>query len=369
MVNRYGAIEKRHTNLNTKPEQALNEYLTDNIKAAELSLNLAEFLGLKDEDGKTLRLAKSFDNVDKINTGRAEVVTVANKLVEKYGKAEALIMLVHASGMYATSSKIGRGNFTVKDGVAVDASNLGDGTQRYQFFEGKKDFNKSVLKEVFGDDVQLTEAGNLKKIQTIDGVKIDTSLLAETSKAARADKDYIGRKKQADTSELVVREIAQHYKDQIENGALDKEDFGMMMMSMASNMQSPLKRAANLGYIFKDKVGKKYKGEFRYEHMIPTNYMVMQLTDAYMNDGNVNLDALFKEYTVAVIPVTMDNILDEVKLTQVMPIGYIVGNSSTQRYYNMSTFGHPDLYAIESLNPKDKGKVYGEAAANTDFSN
>ena len=368
MVDRYGAIEKRHANLNTKPEQALNEYLTDNIKAAELSLNLAEFLELKDEDGKTLRLAKSFDNVDKINTGRAEAVTVANKLVEKYGKAEALIMLVHASGMYATSSKIGRGNFVVKNGVAVDVNNTGDGTQRYQFFEGKKDFNKSVLKEVFGDDVQLTEAGNLKKIQTIDGVKIDTSLLAETSKAARADKDYVGRKKQADTSELVVREIAQHYKDQIENGALDKEDFGMMMMSMASNMQSPLKRAANLGYMFKDKVGKKYKGEFRYEHMIPTNYMVMQLTDAYMNDGNVNLDALFKEYTVAVIPVTMDNILDEVKLTQVMPMGYIVGNSSTQRYYNMSTFGHPDLYAIESLNPKDKGKVYGEAAANIDFS-
>jgi hypothetical protein len=368
MVDRYGAIEKRHANLNTKPEQALNEYLTDNVKAAELSLNLAEFLELKDEDGKTLRLAKSFDNVDKINTGRAEAVTVANKLVEKYGKAEALIMLVHASGMYATSSKIGRGNFVVKNGVAVDANNTGDGTQRYQFFEGKKDFNKSVLKEVFGDDVQLTEAGNLKKIQTINGVKIDTSLLAETSKAAIADKDYVGRKKQADTSELVVREIAQHYKDQIENGALDKEDFGMMMMSMASNMQSPLKRAANLGYIFKDKKGKKYKGKLRYEHMIPTNYMVMQLTDAYMNDGNVNLDALFKEYTVAVIPVTMDNILDEVKLTQVMPLSYLVGKSSTQRYYNMSTFGHPDLYAIESLNPKDKSKVYGEAAANTDFS-
>ena len=91
------------------------------------------------------------------------------------------------------------------------------------------------------------EKGKLKKI--------DTSLLAETSKAARADKDYIGRKKQADTSELVVREIAQHYKDQIENSALDKEDFGMMMMGMASNMQSPLKRAANLGYMFKDKVG------------------------------------------------------------------------------------------------------------------
>jgi len=34
----------------------------------------------------------------------------------------------------------------------------------------------------------------------------------------------------------------------------------------------------------------------------------------------------------------------------------------------MSTYGHPDLYAIESLDPKDKGKVYGEGVANIKFS-
>ena len=34
----------------------------------------------------------------------------------------------------------------------------------------------------------------------------------------------------------------------------------------------------------------------------------------------------------------------------------------------MSTYGHPDLYAIESIDPKDKGKVYGEAVANIMFS-
>jgi len=368
IVNRYGAINKRHANLNTKPEQTLNEYLTDNVKAAELALNLAEFLDLKGGDGKTLSFAESFDNVDKINTGRVEIVTLGEKWVKKYGKEKALMMLIHASGMYTTSAKIGRGNFVVKDGVAVEVGVKGDGAQRYQFFEDKKDWNKNVLKEIFGDDVQLTEAGNLKKTQTIDGKKINTSLLAETSKAAMVDRDYAGRKKQAAVSEQVTRDIAQHYKDQIKDGALDKEDFAMVMMGMASNMQSPLKRAANLGYIFKDKIGKKYKGKFRYEHMIPTNYMIMRLTDAYMNDGNVDLNALFKEYTVAVIPITMDNIFGEVKLTKVMPIGYIIGNNSTQRYYNMTTFGHPDLYAIESLNPKDKGKVYGEAAANTEFS-
>ena len=429
LVSVYGSINKRHANLNTRPEQTLDKYLTDNIQAAELGLNLAEFLDLKDENGKALQWGDLFDDVHKINTGRAEIVTIGKKWVEIHGKAKAMMMLVHASGMYSTSSKIGRGHmFEVdSDGVVQEIDTLPDmsnkellklaasmkdpdvvrpvqtvatqmelagveyqdawrndlikairkqrtkkytrslGTQRYQLFNGAKDFNKWVLKEVFGDEVSLTDIDNLRKFQTLDGVEVNTSLLAETSKAAMADRDYVGRKEQAAISELVVREIAQHYKDQIAAGVLDKEDFGMMMMSMASNMGSPLKRAANLGYIFKDKGGKKYKGKVRYEHMIPTNYMVMQLTNAYMNDGNVDLDALFKEYTVAVIPVTMDNILDEVKLTQVMPIGYLVGNSSTQRYYNMSTFGHPDLYALESLDPEESGKVYGEAAANANF--
>jgi len=434
LVNRYGNIEKRHANLKTKPEKTLNEYLFEELKVVELEKTLAEFLNLTDDKGKTLQLSKSFDKKDKINKARAEIVTIGKKWVKKYGKERALMMLVHASGMFTTSAKIGRGNlFKVNDnGVVVELDVLKDmsnkellelaetmkdpdtirpvqkvatqmelagpkhqgalrndlikairkqratayakstGGQRYQVFNSKKDYNTWVLKEIFGDEIQLTDKGNLKKIQelTINGdkVKINTSLLAETSEAAMSDKDYAGRKKQAAVSEQVVKDMAQHYKDQIEAGALDKEDFAMMMMSMASNMQSPLKRAANLGYIFKDKKGQKYTGKLRYEHMIPTNYMVMQLTNAYMNDGSVNLNALFKEYTVAVIPVTMDNIFDEVGLTKTMNTGYRVGGSSRQRYYNMSTFGHPDLYAIESLNPKDKGKVYGEAVANIKFS-
>ena len=380
IVNRYGAIEERHANLKTKPQKTLNEYLFEELKTIELSETLAEFLNLTDDKGKTLQLSKLFDELGRIKNGRAEIVTIGKNWVKRYGKERALMMLVQTSGMYATSTKIGRGMFKVdKDGnvYMVSPKDIGRqsfGDQRYQFFENKKDFNTWVVKEIFGNEIQLTDKGRLKKIQelTINGkkVKIDTSLLAETSKAAMSDKDYKARKKQAKVSEQVVKDIAQHYKDQImkPKPALDKEDFAMMMMSMASNMQSPLKRAANLGYIFKNKEGQKYTGDLRYEHMIPTNYMVMQITNAYMNDGSVDLDALFKEYTVAVIPVTMDDIFDAMGLTQTMNAGWRVGDSSTQRYYNMSTYGHPDLYAIESLNPADKGKVYGEAVANIMFS-
>jgi hypothetical protein len=381
IIKRYSDIEQRHANLNTQPEKTLNEYLFDNIKAAELEMNLAQFLELKDEFGKYIKISNSFDNIDRINNMRAEIVTLGQKLVKKYGKQVALIMLVHSSGMYATSTKIGRGKFKVDENgiiyeiIPADIGKEAFGSQRYQAFDGKKDFNKNVLKKIF-PELQLTNAGNLKKFQTLDGVvdrkgkprKIDISLLAEKSKEAMQDKDFKAREAQAKISEQFVKDISQHYKDQIVKEVLDKEDFAMLMMSMASNMQSPLKRAANLKYTYKDKKGKKYKGELRYEHMIPTNYMVMKITSAYISDTKVDLDALFKEYTVAIIPSTMDDIFEEMGLVHVMPIGFEAGQSARVRYYNMSTYGHPDLYAIESIDPKDKGKVYGELASNMKFS-
>ena len=387
LVKRYATIDKNHTNLKTQPEQKLNEYLYDNIKAAELELNLAEYLELKDENGKLMKFSELFDDTGRLNNQRSAIINFGKKLIENYGREKALMMMIHAGGMYSTSTQISRGNHLVNDSgkiykITEDQITKLDkkgkrktqfSSQRYQSFTGKKDWNINVMQVVF-PELKLTKAKNLEKFQNLDGVvdekgklkKIDTSLLAESSEKGMEDRNFEAREAQAKLSEEFVRDIAQYYKD---NKALDKIDFGMLMMSMSSNMQSPLKRAANLKYIYKDKKGKKYKGKFRYEHMIPTNFMVLKITDAYMNDkSDVDLDALFKEYTVAIIPVTMDNIMEEMNFINTMPIGFEAGQSSRVRYYNMSTFGHPDLYAIESLDPKDKGRIYGEGVVNIKFS-
>ena len=220
LASRYGSINERYANAKTKPEKTLNEYLYDNLKAAELEMNLAQYLDLKDpETGKFIQLSKSFDNINKINKARAEVVAVAKKLVSKYGKEKAFMMLVHASGMYATSSKISRGNFTVnEEGIVVEVTlKEGEsfGGQRYQVFDSKKDFVDNVIKKVFKDEtIKTTKKGGLSKFQTLKGVldekgklkKINTSLLAETSKEAMLDRNYEDRKEQAKLSEEFVRE-------------------------------------------------------------------------------------------------------------------------------------------------------------------
>ena len=366
LVSRYNTIDANHINLNKTPDQNINRYLHENLKAGELQQNLAEFLNLKDESGKYIQMSKEFDNVDAINKMRAEIETLGHKLIDKYGREKALKMMVMAGGMYSSSTQIGRGNIVMGDFGLIKITEdqitkrqlpntfIGSfkqkfSSQRYQAFESAGDY-ANMLKRVFGNDIKTD------------------SLIAESSKAALKDKDFAGRKEQAKLAEDFVRDLAQHYKDQITEGVLSKVDFAMMMMSMASNMNSPLKRAANLKYIYKDKKGKKYKGKFRYEHMIPTNYMVMAITDAYMNDSDVNLDELFEQYNVAVIPIPMDNILEKMGFQFVMPIDYINGQRATKRYYNMSTYGHPDLYAIQSIDPKDNGKIFGEGVANIKMS-
>ena len=377
LVKQYAVIDKNHTNLKTKPKETLNKYLYNEVDAGVLQETLKDVLGIDDN------LATAFDNTTRIKNQRAAILDLGKNFIETYGREQALMMMIHAGGMYSTSTQISRGNHVVKNGKVVKITKdqitkldkkgkvkTEFSTQRYQSFEGKKDWNKNVLKKLF-PELQLTEADNLTKLQTLNGVKdkVDTSLLSESSEKGMQDKNFAAREAQAKLSEIIVKDLAQYYKDKISDGNLDKVDFGMLMMSMASNMQSPLKRAANLKYIYKDRAGKKYKGKLRYEHMIPTNFMVLSITDAYMSkNSDIDLDALFKEYTVAIIPVAMDDIFEEMGMVYTMPFGYDGKQTSRVRYYNMKTFGHPDLYAIQSIDPKDKGKVYGKEAANVKLS-
>ena len=382
LVKQYAVIDKNHTNLKTKPKETLVKYLYNEVDAGVLQETLRDVLDIKDN------LATAFDNTARIKNQRAAIIDLGKSFIKTYGRKQALMMMIHAGGMYSTSTQIGRGNHIVdtlgnvvkitKDQITkrnLPNTFIGSvkekfSSQRYQSFEGKKDWNNNVLKILF-PEIQLTDAGNLTKLQTLNGVKgkVDVSLLSESSDKGMQDRDFAAREAQAKLSEIIVRDLAQYYKDKISGDKLDKVDFGMLMMSMASNMQSPLKRAANLKYIYKEKAGKKYKGKLRYEHMIPTNFMVLSITDAYMSkNSDIDLDALFKEYTVAIIPVAMDDIFEEMGMVYTMPFGYDGKQTSRVRYYNMKTFGHPDLYAIESIDPKDKGKVYGEDAINVKFS-
>ena len=362
-IKQYSIVKENYKNLKILPEQSLNEFLFDESKAAETNTNIIKLLEL----GK-VKMTTLFNNIDNIIKQRLFAKELGNHLINTGMKPAqvARLFVSYYKGMYATSSKIGDGGIVIdKEGNVVkgDVNNIG--SPRYQSFSNVNDFVNNVIKQIKGlEDIKLTPSGQVKNKQNIGGIIVDFNLFEETSKSAMQDKDFAGRKAQAKEARKSIDLMMSFMVDKVldNNSIYTKEDLAMLMASMKSNMQGPIKRAANLKYIYQGKnISIK---DLRYEHMIPTNYILLKLVDIYMNNkGSIRdskVNKLFEQYTVAVIPKVMDDVLAKMKLVDIMPIGYLDGDSSYKRYYNMNTFGAQNMFTIKSIDPKDKGKIIGE---------
>ena len=287
--------------------------------------------------------------------------------------------------MFAASSKIGDGTFKIvnhRDGTrsvvkrskAEIAKMDTKFTQRYQVFENNKDFFEQIVSDYDGEiEYKLDGKGALIEL-TIDGKKVtDTELsLYDEKTNSVIDKNgelikdipYTERKAQSKRAQDFIKNMM---KIVVNGSSYDAMDIGMTIMSMQANMNAPIKRAANLEYASIQKGLKA--SDYRWEHMMPTNYVILNLIDYYTNNKNADADAmadkLFNKYNVAVIPKTMDKVLEETRLQQFMPADYTLDQPVWRRYYNFLTFGDPRIKAIVTLNPDGKkieiGKAYEEA--------
>jgi hypothetical protein len=344
----YNKIDKQFKNANTALPITLEEMLFDSLKASEENTNLLKFLKIKGN-------LSNYYTVENINKQRQIPVEIATKMLsEGKSKEEVIKFLTLAKGMYASSSKIGKGNFKVVDGLVVEVfegdQDYSFGSQRYQVFDSVKDYEDNVINQITG----------------LKPTKI--KLFPDTSKSAISDRNYEGRLDQAKDFRGVVDTIMLYMTDGIIDSDLPytKVDLALVMAAMKSNMSAPLKKAANLKWIFEG--GNIDVKDLRYEHLIPTNYMMLNLLDVYLNNkGNERTkkaNELFKEYTVAVIPRSMDDTITDVGLQDVMNSDYKTGEDPISRYYNLRTFGNEFMFALKSIDPKDDGKIVGQEWAN-----
>ena len=160
--------------------------------------------------------------------------------------------------------------------------------------------------------------------------------------------EYDKRKEQADEAWNTLIDYLTYIK---ENGTA--LDFGITMMSLKSNMPSMLKAAAPVEYYY---VGPKTKlSDLRYEHIIPTEYIVLKLTE-HFSGNKVDLQKLKDVYKVAVIPKSMDENIN-IQRKQTMGADWTTDMHETLRYYDDVTAGNTNMFAIKSLGD---GKIYGE---------
>ena len=263
-----------------------------------------------------------------------------------------------------SSSKIGDGQFTIsnnKNDLGQNVVNRNEDaisgeTNRAQVFENVQDFVDNLL-NLISDKYEATSTtkGIIVK-ETATGVQInlDTTTPAQKSKNVINEIKQNGEQATYKNRLNFANEARARIKSRMEYLKKKNDPIlsAMTMASFKSNMKAILRAAANAEYIFVGDLNTDEK--IVYEHLTPAEVIVMLLLDTYFGKSKISVDEIFKNYHVALIPESMDNILKEFGFQQTMPKGFLQDLSKfLQRYYNDLTYGSVQ-YAVKSL--KD-GKV------------
>jgi hypothetical protein len=325
----------------------VGDFTIEEINQRELSENLQKLLNLD------TNLAEAFEDPANITFQRDLEAAFVEDLVNKKGKEDAVrIALTILKGHNATSGKIGAtslGTRPADPGVKPQP--------RYQVFESIEDYINTVVNTLPGVKVIMGKTKDGKT--TIESVTIDGKPIDKyPSREAQKSKTKKHFEETFDKREVEAQEawdtMIDYLKFVYKNG--NNLSFAMNMMSLKSNMDSMLKASALAKYYY---VGPAMKTiDLRYEHMIPTENVVINLTKHFLGD-KIDLQALKDKYNVAIIPKQMDDNIN-VQFQKSMPSDWTVDMSETERYYGDLMLGYNNMYALEVIGGPNKGDIIGK---------
>ena len=367
-------IKELDVSISQEMEMDFRDYFIRNTENAFLEKKLFDMLG-----EKIPPKYKSFNDIyndkSRIIKARATVPALITHMItsKKEGglglthKEAITIMLKYGQGMYASAGKIHDSRWTIrknKTGINSIITNNknpnGKGTPRGQVFDNVADFISAIT------SVKELGLEGLTRSEIITKLDIDTKTLKDSSAAVLKNINKNGEastfktsKKQAKEAQEFISIIGSFYGNKINEGSLDYVDLAMLNKMFLSNMQAPLRKAANVAYLSEGvkSVAVDYLGSlYEYEHMVPASVKSLEIMESIINTGKVD-NSLFDNYQVAIIPSAMNDALTENGMRNFMPIGWKKGDPSFIRYYNSQTLGDKRLVAIRSIDPKDKGKI------------
>jgi len=310
------------------------------VELALLSYGIKDALGLSETPGKLFDIAGFLEKFREINEG------FQLNQIKKLGDLNGVINLLKWHKDYhTTAGKIGKG--------------------RYQGYAGSLDWFNSINEALKDKNIKLLirETGTGWKVENIEinGVKqFETTKELNKKLQLRPQKNSLPKSYITKNYKLGKKEAGEAFDNMInylnyvkKHG--DKNQFGMALMALKSNMSALGKRVAYPQYFY---VGKA-KGALRFEHMYPSLVLAKDMVDHFYGDKKVDLKQLKKLQQVAMIPVEMDeriNILHQ----DSFPSWWNKSMGVLPRYYNTINKGYKDMYALESIGGKDKGKIYGK---------
>ena len=326
------SINKYFSKKESVGESSFENFVVEAVNQSK-SKKLLTWLGLKFDDIFGSYTAMQ-DVPATIEARRAIEQDYNIDLVERKGKEGIELIVKWMKGHNATSSKIGGG--------------------RGQYYKNVADYYDNNLANIPGVTIvdgkvyyegDLVKASSLppKAYKTVKNKKVPVT-------AEEFSNQYDQRKKEADEAfDLLVDFLGFVRK----NGSPTL--WVSTMKSLDSNMQSILKAAASVEYYFEG----KYEGELVYEHMMPTNHVMLLLTQHFWAE-KIDLKKLKEVYSVAIVPRSMDKNINLLLQSSMQSDYDMIVDHITSRYYNNITSGMQDMYAMKKLGGKDAGKIFGE---------
>ena len=300
---------------------------------------------------------ESLFDVDNVTDARTTTVNMFSDWVDKFGKEQAIKMMIYSGGTFKSNSALGNlmGIRINPETKKVELSGE-TGRKSNQITESADDYWDNIVYNSLPGD---PEANKL----LVDKIKKETSSERKRDSASESykDKDFEGRKKRSLEYRKIVQETFSYYfnpKNEVSDAAK-----AIMIVQMGSNMETAIRKSAILTHLYVPKKGVN-AGALRYEHTRPASQVIADILKAYKKGNGIVdqkiLDDIWSTYNAAVIPVIMDDNFNKAGFKSKMPPGWKKGMPTYYRYYNYATFGRPDMFAIQSIDPKDKGAIIGE---------
>ena len=199
----------------------------------------------------------------------------------------------------------------------------------YGIFQNAEDFRKIVLEGLpTGGKIQA----NTKQDVTVD---------ATSKKGQRAQEESTKRNK-----DFLIK-FGDQMRKLESKGKISKNAMGMILLSMGNaGMNTPIAAAAKVAYTTSNPTIATH----RYEHLIPRKRVTLHYANFVLEgtaESQKDLQGIFDDFVVAIIPKEQDNIINDVGYQSMMPASWIVGANPLQRYFNMRTFGKINLKLID----------------------
>ena len=329
-----------------------------------------------------LTVASMVDDPGYMMIGRDIVKNnIAPNLIKDYGKDKALDMLVAFSATFGQGQEKA-GGFRPDNGKLIRIKK--DETSRVGLF-GKVniDYLENVIQPNFPNVVSIKGKKITFKDGTTRNITINSSATVQQKHLKGLTKVQIDKGK---VDAKIAREFVETIVDSVKE--LNPEFQALILATINASSDSALRLAAPVWgksavMDYKDlkspklatakdvkkgdakKVGDKMytkkgvlrtQANYRYEHALPARVVLWYLYDSKINNNKkIDLDALFDDYRVTIIPITeMDDVLRDTGFSSIMLANYIPGEQTWwKRYFNRFTKGKIP-YALESYETGDK---------------